>query len=127
MYPLPLGDIHWYFFTSWERKYSKGDRPQRVTDNGYWKAKGPSIPVTYENKIVGYKMSLDFYEGRHRDGRKTEWKMYEYRILKKNPPPTRNSNAVDPMKVIPILFSYCTMLFSCFMLQVSFIVVLCTN
>ena len=116
MYPLPLGEIHWYFFTKRERKYPKGVRPQRATNNGYWKAKGPNIPVTYENKIVGYKMSLDFYEGRHRDGRKTEWKMYEYRILKKSLLPTRNSNAADSMKVIPILNSYCTMFFSFFFL-----------
>ena len=60
----------------------------------------------YENNIVGYKMTLDFYEGGPRDGKKTEWKMHEYKIL-----PTRKSNAADSMKVIPILNSYCTIFF----------------
>ena len=103
---------HWYFFTPRERKYPKGVQPRRATSYGYWKAMIRDKHIIYENKIVGYKMSLNFYEGGPRDGRKTEWKMHEYRILKKSLLPTRNSNAADSMKVIPILNSYCTMFYS---------------
>ncbi|XP_057468164.1 NAC domain-containing protein 1-like [Actinidia eriantha] len=48
----------------------------------------------HPQQLARYKMSLDFYEGGPRDGRKTEWKMHEYKIL-----PTRKSNAADSMKL----------------------------
>ncbi|GFY96222.1 hypothetical protein Acr_11g0005280 [Actinidia rufa] len=54
----------------------------------------------HPQQLARYKMSLDFYEGGPRDGRKTEWKMHEYKIL-----PTRKSNATDSMKLDDLVLS----------------------
>ncbi|GFY96224.1 hypothetical protein Acr_11g0005300 [Actinidia rufa] len=54
----------------------------------------------HPQQLARYKMSLDFYEGGPRDGRKTEWKMHEYKIL-----PTRKSNAADSMKLDDLVLS----------------------
>ncbi|XP_057488026.1 NAC domain-containing protein 2-like isoform X1 [Actinidia eriantha] len=98
MYPL-LREIHRYFFTPTETMFPNGVRPKRANSDGYWKQTIPNKHIMYENKIVGYKMSLDFYEGGHRNGRRTEWKMHEYRIHTNSPPPPKNSNAANSMKL----------------------------
>ncbi|XP_011086321.1 NAC transcription factor 56-like [Sesamum indicum] len=69
----------WYFFTPRIRRYPNGQRPERTAGDGYWKAIGKDTPVVEnDGEVIGFKRVLDFYEGRHPGGVKTEWKMHEY-------------------------------------------------
>ncbi|XP_059669555.1 NAC transcription factor NAM-B1-like [Cornus florida] len=84
----------WYFFTTRNRKYPNGKRPDRAVDGGYWKPTGVDKEIKSNNVTVGYMKSLDFYQGRHPGGIRTDWKMHEYRIQQKSspPPPPNNTN-----------------------------------
>ncbi|KAK1287110.1 NAC domain-containing protein 90 [Acorus calamus] len=72
----------WFFFSPMQEREAQGGRPSRTTPSGYWKATGsPSWVRSSNNKVVGCKKTMVFYEGRAPTGRKTEWKMNEYRAL----------------------------------------------
>ncbi|KAG8650438.1 hypothetical protein MANES_07G040843v8 [Manihot esculenta] len=72
-------ESQWYFFTSREKKYPNGSRPKRnAGELGYWKATGTDKAILDGKKLLGFRKSLDYYEGRQRDGTKTNWKMHEY-------------------------------------------------
>ncbi|GLT88240.1 hypothetical protein SLE2022_062750 [Rubroshorea leprosula] len=78
----------WYFFTPREKKYKNGSRPDRSTVNGYWKPTGVKVKVIDEQgKEIGERRSLEFWEGRQPNGKKTSWKMHEYEV----PPPFRRT------------------------------------
>lgn len=63
----------------------RGGRPSRTTASGYWKATGsPSHVYSTENKVIGMKKSMVFYKGKAPTGRKTKWKMNEYRAIKED-------------------------------------------
>ncbi|XP_057964069.1 NAC domain-containing protein 67-like [Malania oleifera] len=47
-----------YFFTPRNKKYPNGHRPQRVADNGYWKATGANKPILDNGAVIGYKITL---------------------------------------------------------------------
>ncbi|KAE8705723.1 ONAC010 protein [Hibiscus syriacus] len=79
------GEKEWYFFTPRDKKYRNGTRPNRAADNGYWKATGADKGVRSDDKIIGYRKALVFYEGRPPKGTKTSWIMHEYRV---NDPPS---------------------------------------
>ncbi|TVU03248.1 hypothetical protein EJB05_51217, partial [Eragrostis curvula] len=73
----------WYFFSLRDRKYTVGDRTNRATRSGYWKATGKDRPVIAgedESTAVGTRKTLVFYRGRAPKGRKTEWVMHEFRL-----------------------------------------------
>ncbi|KAK8527826.1 hypothetical protein V6N13_085635 [Hibiscus sabdariffa] len=76
------GGTEWYFFSSRNKKYPKGWRPNRETGNriGFWKVTGVTKPVTLLGRIIGYKSNLDFYLRQDPDNKKTEWKMHEYQV-----------------------------------------------
>ncbi|KAK8622305.1 hypothetical protein V6N13_117227 [Hibiscus sabdariffa] len=77
------GGKEWYFFSSRNRKYPKGWRPNRETGNrvGFWKVTGVTKPVTDRGGgIIGYKSNLDFYLRRDPKNKKTNWKMHEYQV-----------------------------------------------
>ncbi|CAL5428049.1 unnamed protein product [Camellia sinensis] len=76
----PLGEREWYFFTPRDRKYPKGNRPNRVAGDGYWKATGADKPVKLGKIILGYKKSLVFYLGKPPNGDKTDWMMHEFTL-----------------------------------------------
>ncbi|KAK9072528.1 hypothetical protein SSX86_008962 [Deinandra increscens subsp. villosa] len=83
-----FGTKEWYFFTSRDRKYPNGSRPNRATGNGYWKATGSDKPVKSKsdpNTTIGIKKSLVFYAGKGVKGMKTNWIMHEYRLTITNP------------------------------------------
>ncbi|KAL3829569.1 hypothetical protein ACJIZ3_018371 [Penstemon smallii] len=84
-----FGEKKWYFFTP--RK--NGSRPSRAAGNGYWKATVGDKVIRYNDKIVGSKKSLVFYEGKPPKAKKTNWLMQEYRIHEPNP--KRNSTSDD--------------------------------
>lgn len=75
-----VGPREWYFFSQRDRKYATGQRTNRATASGYWKATGKDRVVECHGMVVGMRKTLVFYNGRAPKGRKTEWVMHEYRM-----------------------------------------------
>ncbi|CAK9159845.1 unnamed protein product [Ilex paraguariensis] len=72
----------WFFFIPRQEKENRGGRPNRLTASGYWKATGsPGSVFSHHNRIIGMKKTMVFYTGRAPSGRKTEWKMNEYKVI----------------------------------------------
>ncbi|XP_052173614.1 NAC domain-containing protein 90-like [Diospyros lotus] len=72
----------WFFFIPRQEREASGGRPNRLTISGYWKATGsPGFVYSSGNRIIGVKRTMVFYRGRAPAGRKTEWKMNEYRAI----------------------------------------------
>ncbi|KAG9446627.1 hypothetical protein H6P81_012755 [Aristolochia fimbriata] len=71
-----------YFFTKRESKYPNGNRANRATGSGFWKATGKDkqIVASRTNQLVGMKKVLVFYRGKPPKGSKTDWIMHEYRL-----------------------------------------------
>jgi hypothetical protein len=75
-----------YFFSAKEAKYRNGNRMNRSTKSGYWKASGSdkkvSVSSSISNKgIAGIRKSLVFYRGKSPNGTRTHWIMHEYRLV----------------------------------------------
>ncbi|RXH77871.1 hypothetical protein DVH24_039842 [Malus domestica] len=72
-----------YFFSNRESKYRNGNRANRVTSSGYWKATGvdKKIVSSRKNNIVGKKKTLVFYKGKSPNVSKTDWIMHEYCLV----------------------------------------------
>ncbi|ESW11092.1 hypothetical protein PHAVU_008G001000 [Phaseolus vulgaris] len=72
-----------YFFSTKEPKYPNGNRSNRATNSGYWKATGldKQIVTSKGNQVVGMKKTLVFYRGKPPHGSRTDWIMHEYRLL----------------------------------------------
>ncbi|XP_073113571.1 NAC transcription factor 32-like [Elaeis guineensis] len=71
-----------YFFTSRNRKYPNGKRPDRKAGGGYWKATSSNKEIQgSDNLMIGHKRTLTYYmdDGTPK-GRKTNWLMVEYTI-----------------------------------------------
>ncbi|KAK6915815.1 NAC domain [Dillenia turbinata] len=76
-----IGEKEWFFYVPRDRKYRNGDRPNRVTTSGYWKATGADRMIRTENfRSVGLKKTLVFYSGKAPKGIRTSWIMNEYRL-----------------------------------------------
>lgn len=78
-----IGEREWYFFVPRDRKHGNGGRPNRTTENGFWKATGSDRKILNSSdpkRIIGLRKTLVFYEGRAPHGRKTDWVMNEYRL-----------------------------------------------
>ncbi|KAF7142798.1 hypothetical protein RHSIM_Rhsim05G0037500 [Rhododendron simsii] len=72
----------WFFFVPRQEREARGGRPNRTTASGYWKATGsPNYVYSLDNRVIGMKKTMVFYEGKVPSGRKTEWKMNEYRAI----------------------------------------------
>ncbi|KAL1550486.1 NAC domain-containing protein 83-like [Salvia divinorum] len=71
-----------YFFSTKEVKYPNGNRSNRATISGYWKATGldKQIVTTRTHQVVGMKKTLVFYTGKPPKGCRTDWIMHEYRL-----------------------------------------------
>nr|XP_010907664.1 NAC domain-containing protein 83 [Elaeis guineensis] len=71
-----------YFFYLREAKYPNGNRLNRATGCGYWKATGKDKKVLAlrSNQVVGMKKVLVFYHGNPPRGSRTDWIMHEYRL-----------------------------------------------
>lgn len=85
-----------YFFAVREAKYPTGNRSNRATGCGYWKATGKdrAILASKFNQVVGMKKSLVFYRGRAPNGTRTDWIMHEYRLTCASKTSTHHSAAV---------------------------------
>ncbi|XP_075501906.1 NAC domain-containing protein 71-like isoform X2 [Primulina tabacum] len=76
-----IGEKEWYFYVPRDKKYRNGDRPNRVTTSGYWKATGADRMIRSENlSSIGLKKTLVFYSGKAPKGIRTTWIMNEYRL-----------------------------------------------
>ncbi|KAG9457141.1 hypothetical protein H6P81_001649 [Aristolochia fimbriata] len=76
-----IGEKEWFFYVPRDRKYRNGDRPNRVTTSGYWKATGADRMIRTETcKSIGLKKTLVFYYGKAPKGIRTSWIMNEYRL-----------------------------------------------
>nr|ALC79051.1 NAC transcription factors 74 [Manihot esculenta] len=85
--PQHAGDLfsrdpeQWFFFIPRQESEARGGRPKRLTTAGYWKATGSPGNVYSNNRSIGMKRTMVFYTGRAPNGRKTEWKMNEYKAI----------------------------------------------
>lgn len=71
----------WYLFSHKDKKYPTGNRTNRATAAGFWKATGRDKPIyTKRNLVVGMRKTLVFYMGRAPTGQKSDWIMHEYRL-----------------------------------------------
>ena len=80
----------WYFFSFRDRKYGRGERANRATIHGYWKATGKDRIVINPNlggEVMGMRKTLVFYRNRAPYGIKTSWIMHEFRIQNPRFPP----------------------------------------
>lgn len=76
-----VGEKEWFFYVPRDRKYRNGDRPNRVTRSGYWKATGADRMIRAENhRSIGLKKTLVFYSGKAPKGIRSSWIMNEYRL-----------------------------------------------
>ncbi|PON65421.1 NAC domain containing protein [Parasponia andersonii] len=89
---LCQGDTEqWFFFTPRQEREARGGKPNRTTASGYWKATGsPSYVFSSDNRVIGVKKTMVFYKGKAPTGRKTKWKMNEYRAIEE----VNNPNSV---------------------------------
>lgn len=76
-----IGEKEWFFYVPRDRKYRNGDRPNRVTTSGYWKATGADRMIRAESsRPIGLKKTLVFYSGKAPKGIRSSWIMNEYRL-----------------------------------------------
>ncbi|XP_020238156.1 NAC domain-containing protein 90 [Cajanus cajan] len=89
---LCRGDTEqWFFFSPRQEREARGGRPNRTTASGYWKATGtPAHVYSSHNKVIGMKKTMVFYKGKAPTGRKTKWKMHEYKAIE-HPPDQSNT------------------------------------
>lgn len=75
----PENQNNWYFFSHKDKKYPTGNRANRATAAGFWKATGRDKPI-HTQHVIGMRKTLVFYKGRAPHGQKTDWIMHEFRL-----------------------------------------------
>ncbi|KAJ4969614.1 hypothetical protein NE237_002713 [Protea cynaroides] len=96
----------WFFFSPRQAREARGGRPNRTTSSGYWKATGsPGYSYSSGNRIIGMKKTMVFYKGKAPTGKKTEWKMNEYRAILGDS--TSSSSASTPSPILRREYSIC--------------------
>lgn len=69
-------------------------RSNETTDveHGHWKAKGEAYEVFSNSLIIGWRTTLEFYEGLAPDEHKTNWVMLDFSITHKGGSESRKSD-----------------------------------
>ncbi|XP_020885573.1 NAC domain-containing protein 41 isoform X2 [Arabidopsis lyrata subsp. lyrata] len=83
-----------YFFSTREAKYPNGNRSNRSTGSGYWKATGIDKQIGKKKLVVGMKKTLVFYKGKPPNGTRTNWVLHEYRLVDSQQESSYNMNWV---------------------------------
>ncbi|KAF5727538.1 NAC domain-containing protein 90 [Tripterygium wilfordii] len=97
------GSTDWFFFTPRQEREAKGGRPSRTTATGYWKATGsPGWVFSSNNRVIGVRKSMVFYQGKAPHGKKTKWKMNDY-IAIDEASSSSSSSSSSPTAAIPKL------------------------
>ncbi|KAK3408238.1 NAC domain-containing protein 90 [Eucalyptus grandis] len=98
----------WFFFAPMQEREARGGRPSRSLATGYWKATGsPSYVYSSDNKVIGMKKSMVFYVGKAPKGRKTQWKLNEYRAIELSPTNTNSSSSNISIPKLKREFTLC--------------------
>ncbi|KAL2528605.1 NAC domain-containing protein 72-like [Forsythia ovata] len=85
-----------YFFTPIQKIYKNGQRPNRITIDGFWKATGADKTILHNGEAIGCERSLVFYRGIPSRGVKTSWLMHEFKV---NNLPPRQPTHEDDMRL----------------------------
>ncbi|KAK6779348.1 hypothetical protein RDI58_021532 [Solanum bulbocastanum] len=87
----------WFFFIPIQDREARGGRPTRLTTQGYWKATGTPgfVYSSNNNRIIGGKRTMVFYKGRAPNGKKTQWKMNEYKASTHGEPSLTNNHITN--------------------------------
>ncbi|KAK3217816.1 hypothetical protein Dsin_011786 [Dipteronia sinensis] len=93
------GEAAMYFFTSRDRKYLKGKRPNRAVVGGFWKATASKHAIGDENNPIGYKSALVYHRGTFKNSTKTDWLMQEYTLPDNTPANIPSTSFSTNMKV----------------------------
>ncbi|XP_042483985.1 NAC domain-containing protein 90-like [Macadamia integrifolia] len=104
---LCLGDPEqWFFYVPRQAREARGGRTSRTTGSGYWKATGsPGYAYSSGNRIIGIKKTMVFYKGKAPTGRKTKWKMNEYRAILGEA--SSSSSSATPNPILRNEYSLC--------------------
>ncbi|KAK2652345.1 hypothetical protein Ddye_012201 [Dipteronia dyeriana] len=108
-----------YFFCNNEAKYRNGNRINRTTPSGYWKASGVDRQIVSSstsrnnnnnnnNEMVGMKKTLVFYRGKPPNESRTDWIMHEYRLVNARTTTSTNSHLTENWVICRIFFKKST-------------------
>ncbi|MBA0581371.1 hypothetical protein Gorai_023552, partial [Gossypium raimondii] len=93
----------WFFFIPRQESEARGGRPKRLTSSGYWKATGsPGYVYSFNSRPIGVKRTMVFYNGRAPNGKKTDWKMNEYKAIQDH---VSLANATTPPTVSSLSYN----------------------